>query len=126
MRLNKFQRRWINKLKSGTTRKAKNTLLQEGGSKCCLGVAISECGLEELKLGHIAVDIDSSHFPNTAAILRLQTSSGSYNPKLVKGKWAKDSRVKTYCSLMSLNDDTNMTHKEIGEFIDANRELIFC
>jgi hypothetical protein len=40
MRLNKYQRAWIAKLKSGTTKKAKMTLNHKNGCMCCLGVGI--------------------------------------------------------------------------------------
>lgn len=136
MKLNKYQRTWIKKLKSGTTKKAVGALAKNGGSKCCLGVGIATmsplswkvCEAEEV------CTLEYRRFPSEYRHLSINGEYGKFDIDKVKPKWRKiieDSTLKNeddlgyLYSLAGLNDLTSMTHAQIGEFIDQNREAVF-
>lgn len=124
MRLNKYQKAWIARLKSGKTRKAKATLADGKGRNCCLGVAINTCKLEKMPPpeSELREDEDLSCFPKTLKALRLNDSSGTIKLSNVKLEWLDKI---SGSSLIEINDNTEMSHKEIGEFIDQNRKAVF-
>lgn len=128
MKLNKYQRDWINKLKSGKTRKAIECLNTRQGAQCCLGVGIMTCGLEKIPTNGTperqAFNEDLEFFPKTMEKLKLNDYTGLIKLGSVKLEW--EEFVGHHRCLINLNDDTNYTHKQIGEFIDANREAVFC
>lgn len=136
MRLNKYQRAWIKKLKSGTTKKAVGALVQNGGSMCCLGVALRTLGPLSWKECNtkLVFTLDPSVFPLEFGILGLRSEYGLFDQSKIKKKWAKliaeitnDSKddLSYLYSLAGLNDLTSLTHAQIGEFIDQNREAVF-
>ncbi len=51
MRLNKYQKAWIDRLLSGKTRKCKLELADGEGRNCCLGVAAMEELLQRQRWG---------------------------------------------------------------------------
>lgn len=130
MRLNKYQKKWIDKLLSGTTRKAKGQLFKHG-RMCCLGVAAKECGLD--KKHTINCKFNLAH-TETLKALKLYDCNGFIFIKNVSKKWIKklklypdlqDQILNKKIALVSLNDDTNMSHVEIGKFINENRKAVF-
>lgn len=130
MRLNKYQKLWIDRLKSGKTRKCQDELADGKGGNCCLGVAINVCGLEKMKpTGHReSENLDDA--PKTMEALKIEADGGFDLDKLAP-KWIErieelnSSMYPALDSLILLNDETSMTHKEIGQFIDENREAVF-
>lgn len=127
MRLNKYQKAWINKLISGTTRKAKGRLFKSNRA-CCLGVGLQVCG----------VDKKSDHIEDGSLIdCRLTTDAlkinyeGTINLNLVSKKWKKQILEETDfsdsdgLSLAALNDYSNWSHVKIGQFINENRKAVF-
>lgn len=137
MRLNKFQRTWINRLKSGKTKKAKGELIKNGGSMCCLGVAIKTMQPLSLKLceSQNVCTLDKNYFPDAYKNLSLRDAEGKFDEHAIRPKWIKIIDEATTSqrmekagrprSLAQLNDDTSLTHVQIGEFIDQNREAVF-
>ena len=134
MRLNKFQKAWVDRLLSGKTRKCKLQLADGEGRNCCLGVAANVCKLETIKgTNHDNEDLKS--FEKTLAALKIHFN-GLYDEDKISELWkeklkdyyqkCEDQHFEICPSLMSLNDNTNMTHKEIGQFINENREAVFC
>ena len=129
MRLNKYQRAWIAKLKSGETKKAKRTLNHKNGYMCCLGVGIKVCGLEPMPSTNLTKrplevinDEGITYFPKTQSALGLKIG-GEFDITKVKKKWLP---IIDNCeTLVGLNDCTNMSHAQIGQFIDENREAVF-
>jgi len=124
VRLNKYQKAWIARLKSGKTRKAKYTLADGKGGNCCLGVAINACKLEKMPPleSKLRGDEDLTRLPKTLKALNLNDPTGRIDLSKINPIWDE----KIMCdSLIGLNDYTEMPHKEIGEFIDQNREAVF-
>lgn len=138
MKLNKFQLAWINRLKSGKTKKSKGELIQNGGSMCCLGVAIKTMQPLSLKMcqDNNICTLDMKHFPEVYKNLCLRSDEGVLHVKMITPKWIKiieeatdpatflTSGTSLY-SLTLINDNTSLTHVQIGEFIDQNREAVF-
>ena len=132
MRLNKYNKAWIDKLMSGKTRKCKQQLADGKGRNCCLGVGINVCKLEQIQNPLKAMDEDLTHFLKTKEALKI-SSSGQINFNKLTTEWKrklkairKESNLHmNYYSLIELNDYSNMTHKEIGHFINENREAVF-
>ena len=132
-RLNKYQKLWIDTLLSGKTRKCKDSLSSlDGKSNCCLGVAIKVCGLEKLPsltersksyLSENCSEETLKDFPLTYKALKLKDESGFFSKESLKG--ITDDDLPIMSDLTSLNDDTKMTHAEIGKFINENREAVF-
>jgi hypothetical protein len=134
VRLNKHQRTWIKKLKSGTTKKAIGELAQNGGSMCCLGVALRTLGPLSWKKcqSTLVSTLDPAVFPFEYGILGLKGEYGPFDRSKVKKKWLKliDEKIDPDSfghidSLVAINDHTSLTHVQIGEFIDQNREAVF-
>jgi hypothetical protein len=122
-RLNKTQREWIAKLKSGKTKKATEQLADGEGRFCCLGVGARVCGVPTKKMKGLA---DLEEFPEVMAKLGLRSDSGHIDSsKIVESieGFSKTTNVYGY-RLASLNDN-GWTHVEIGNFIDANRDAVF-
>lgn len=134
MRLNKFQKAWVDRLLSGKTRKCKLELADGNGRNCCLGVAVNICKLERIASTDHS-DENLSYFIETMSALGVG-KNGEYDESKVSEPWkeklnnyyqkCEDRHFEIDSSLMSLNDNTNMTHKEIGQFINENREAVFC
>lgn len=128
MRLNKYQKAWIAKLKSGETKKAKMMLNHRNGCMCCLGVGIKVCRLEPMpSTGNnrpvgVVNDEDLTYFPETLRALGLKIG-GAFDITKVKKKWLP--MIDDCETLVSLNDTTKMSHAQIGQFIDENREAVF-
>lgn len=127
MKLNQYQYAWIRKLVSGTTRKAKGRLFKSNRA-CCLGVGLMMCGLDGKK-DHINHS-DLFDCQSTIDALRLSDSEGSINKKEISSKWKlyleeKGVNFDDYVTLATLNDSTNMSHTEIGNFINENRKAVF-
>lgn len=119
MRLNQFQKDWIDILKSGKTRKYKTALKDPlRGAYCCLGIACKLAGEE------MGTHADLTYLESVMAKLRLNTPNGHINWDLVRGEWQYlNTGAK---SLAGLNDaDENISHKVIGEFIEQNPEAVF-
>lgn len=136
MKLNKYQRAWIKKLKSGTTKKAIGALAKNGGSKCCLGVGIATMRPLSWKVceAQEVYTLQHKRFPYEYRNLSINGEYGELDINKIKPKWRKiieDSILKNeddlsyLYSLAGLNDLTSMTHAQIGEFIDQNREAVF-
>ena len=132
MRLNKYQYAWIRRLKSGKTRKCKNELNDGKGSFCCLGVGINSCKLEKISSRTIfdrSECLDGHEYPQTYDKLNLKSEDGKFDWDKVSDKWKDILKEKGISKqqnfLIYLNDDTNMSHKTIGQFIDENREAVF-
>lgn len=122
MRLNKYEKEWIERLMSGKSVKHKGKLFSPNkNSNCCLGVAARVCGVD----GKDKYVASLSNYPDVTNKIRIN-NSGRIDMSRVKQKWKKyfDSKGINY-NLISLNDDTNMTHKQIGEFINENRSAVF-
>lgn len=128
MRLNKYQRAWIAMLKSGETKKARRMLNNKNGCMCCLGVGIKACGLEPMpstgnnRPPEVVNDEDLTFFPETLQALGLKIG-GAFDVSKVKKKWLP--MIDDCETLVSLNDNTKMSHAQIGQFIDENREAVF-
>jgi hypothetical protein len=131
MRLNKYQKAWIKRLMSGRSRKYKGLLFGSySESNCCLGVAARVC----VNMNLCKMEEKISH-PNNLDDVNLKIKQtlkinryGKINEKLIKPKWIKffkDRNIDYFGNLINLNDDTNMSHREIGRFINENREAIF-
>lgn len=137
MKLNKYQRAWIKKLKSGTTKKAVGELIKNGGSMCCLGVGIRSMQPLSLKMCQktSVCTLEERYFPQVYANLSLRSSEGIFDVDKVMPKWIKIidratdpqriGEAGSPRSLTELNDYTSLTHAQIGEFIDQNREAVF-
>jgi hypothetical protein len=133
MRLNKFQKAWIDRLMSGKTRKCKMELADGRGRNCCLGVAVNVCKLERIATTD-HTDENLARFEETLSALKIE-KDGTFDTNKVSDEWIeKIAKYYSQCeehlfeatdSLISLNDNTNMTHKEIGQFINENREAVF-
>ena len=130
MRLNKHQKVWIDRLKSGKTRKYKGALkAPKSNAFCCLGVACKLAGDD------INTELDLAGHDEVYESLRLRSLVGEIDVKLVKPKWKwilepyKDNwGCEQYSSiaLADLNDSAKgISHKVIGEFIDQNRKAVF-
>lgn len=125
MKLNKFQKLWIDTLKSGKTRKLKGKMNTLNQCMCCLGVAVKVCSLEKLPNRRVEVELDNEDLEDfilTAEAIGVY-DCGRIKTEYVNKKWFK--RIGPHESLVSLNDNTDMTHQEIGQFIDENRKAIF-
>lgn len=136
MKLNKWQYAWIKKLKSGKTRKTREKLEStEGGSYCCLGIGAMIC---EESNPHWRNDDNLFYCCDTLERLALRDEDGKIEWNLVSEKWKKIllekglMRTNSVLSLAGLNDGiwpakgiNGLTHKEIGQFIDENREAVF-
>lgn len=125
MKLNKFQYAWIKKLKSGTTRKTTGQL-RKSNCFCCLGVGIKSC---EPKTSINDYDGTLEGFVDVKNNLNID-NVGTILTSKISDKWKKklkDSKITWYeaISLTVLNDETDMTHIDIGKFIDENREAVF-
>lgn len=129
MRLNKFQKAWIAKLKSGKSRKFKGALRDpERGAYCCLGVA---CKLAEDTISLYDLDLSNHNLVKNG--LKLSSDQGDINIDKVKPEWlylfeyVNSSIIKfdNRRTLAELNDHGQVSHKKIGEFIDANRNAVF-
>jgi hypothetical protein len=138
LKLNKHQRAWIKALKSGETRKAVGAMVKRGGSMCCLGVAVKTIGTLSLKVcrDNDVCTLDPSFFPTEYANLNLNGEYGKIDTsRLSKKTIAALSALKkknkdyvddqSFFSLAGLNDCTKMSHVDIGNFIDKNREAVF-
>jgi hypothetical protein len=131
MRLNKYQKAWIKRLMSGRSRKYKRLLFGSyPESNCCLGVAARVCK----HMGLCEINADTLYPTNLDDVnLKIKQTlkinrHGKINEKLIKPKWIKffkDRNIDYFGNLINLNDDTNMSHREIGRFINENREAIF-
>jgi len=126
-RLNKHQKLWIDTLLSGKTKKCKDLLSSEDGkSNCCLGVAVKVCGLEKLssltERSKSSSEESLENFPLTLKALKLRDELGFFDESYLKEAAYDDLRMN---NLTSLNDDTEMTHADIGKFINENREAVF-
>jgi len=137
LKLNKYQRAWIKALKSGETRKAVGAMIKSSGAMCCLGVAIKTMQPLSLKLceSQNVCTLDKLYFPDVYKNLSLRDGEGAFVMGVVKPKWIKiidETTIPQYLgengrprSLTQLNDHTSLTHVQIGEFIDQNREAVF-
>lgn len=117
---------WIKKLQSGTTRKAKGQLFKSNRA-CCLGVALSECNLDKKS---DFIKAKSLLDTRILKFLNLRNEDGKIISERVKPKWRKllSTMVKdgnTVYSLAWINDKTTMSHVDIGNFINENREAVF-
>ena len=132
MRLNKYNKAWIDKLMSGKTRKCKDQLADGKGRNCCLGVGINVCKLEQIQSPLKAINEDLTCFVKTMEVLKIN-SNGQINFNKLTTEWKrklkairKKSKLRNnFYSLIELNDYSDMTHKEIGQFINENREAVF-
>lgn len=115
-RLNKLQYAWIKKLKSGTTRKG-TRVLRRSNTFCCLGVGAKVCNPKK--------PVDSISFlpDEFVTALGLKSDLGEFDPNKVSDKWL--TKIRYFNTLAELNDETSMSHIEIGKFIDENREAVF-
>lgn len=129
MKLNTYQKLWVDTLKSGKTRKMKSQMNSKNQSMCCLGVAVKVCGIESLPsrrdehvFSLVLENEDLRDFPKTKKALKIHYN-GKFKLSAISPKWRK--RIGVWSNLAELNDNTNLSHKEIGEFIDENREAVF-
>ena len=131
MKLNTFQKLWVDTLKSGKTRKMKDQMNSKNQSMCCLGVAVKVCELEslpsrkderEFSFGLVLENEDLRDFPKTKKALKIHYN-GKFKLSAISPKWRK--RIGVWSNLAELNDNTKLSHKEIGEFIDENRKAVF-
>jgi hypothetical protein len=120
MKLNKYQKAWIKKLQSGTTRKAKGQLFKSNRA-CCLGVALQTCGLDEKKFFIFETTLSGSE---TMSALNLRGEEGEFLYHKVSDKWKKIIGTE-HGNLAGLNDNTKLSHVDIGNFINENREAVF-
>lgn len=129
MRLNKYEKEWIARLMSGKSVKHKTKLFGPNkNSNCCLGVAARVCndaGLCEINQNPYASDLhDVDEIVNKKIRVKF---NGVIDTTKINKKWLsyfiKHDYI--YTSLVDLNDETNMTHKEIGQFINENRKAVF-
>jgi hypothetical protein len=92
---------------------------------CCLGVAVKVCGIEELPNRNEVEGLhneDLDDFKLTGKAIGV-SGAGNIKKEYVKKKWLE--RIEPHTSLVSLNDNSDMTHVEIGQFIDENRKAVF-
>ncbi len=125
MRLNKFQREWIKKLRSGKTRKCVGDLANSSGGYCCLGVACRMADIPVIVLRY--GDGSLSKMETVQEDLRLKSDVGRIDLSLVKPEWLERFKESGVDSLATMNDckSPRFTHEEIGKFIDENREAVF-
>lgn len=133
MKLNEYQQAWIDRLLSGKTRKCRMELSNGCGGNCCLGVAINVCKLETIR-GTLHSDEDLGPFKQTKKALNLD-KAGTFKKSKLSKKWLKKLEEKyknknhaflqRNSTLIDLNDAIDMSHKEIVEFINENREAVF-
>lgn len=130
-RLNQYQYAWIRKLKSGTTRKCRGKLISKNSSRyCCLGVGAAIC---EDSRSHWREDVNLIDCRRTVNELCLHSVCGRIITRHVSDKWKRildrhgiiTDSSHLAVELTQLNDDTHMSHKEIGRFIDENRKAVF-
>lgn len=142
MKLNKYQYAWIRKLKSGETIKAKERLF--GRTKkhnCCLGVGARVCNELEPSAEELHIRCHSNYgtlngFRETMDRLNLRDDCGTTDWKKVSMKWQRKIEKRftsssgygwhSMTALADINDFTDLSHREIGCFIDENREAVFC
>jgi hypothetical protein len=111
--LNQAQRTWIDRLKSGKTRKATDALTQ-GNGYCCLGVACRLAGIPKVEMkGHE----DLEEFRQVVSSLNLRDDCGSFRTPVETGK-------QVFYSLATMNDG-GWSHKKIGEYIEAHPDNVF-
>lgn len=125
MRYNKYQSLWIKKLISGTTRKAKGALFKSN-RMCCLGVAESVCGFYTKK----ELENQDKGFLTdmTKKELNLRSENGSFNCDKLNRKWKNillKWELNGASNLAVVNDCTNLSHVQIGQMINENREVFF-
>ena len=129
MRLNKYQKAWIARLKSGKTRKCINALNDGEGRHCCLGVAINTCKLERIERISSRSLEDLYDYKKTLESLNLRDGEGHFLVDKISEKWKQvlenQESKEGLDSLIRLNDYTKLSHRQIGEFIDENREAVF-
>jgi hypothetical protein len=148
LRLWKNEKIWLDKLLSGTTRKTTGNLAHRG-CFCCLGVAAwlieedDDWRYEEPDTtGYRDKSSDLDTCPTVKQKTRLKGRYGVINWGKVSGRekwrqiflqnsmevWFRKRMMSTNPSitLADINDGTTMSHKEIGQFIDENREAVFC
>ena len=111
--------KWIKRLLSGLTKKAKGRLVSEDGM-CCLGVEL-ECQGIPVKSNETRKWFDGfkslvTH-PDPDS-LGIKSPCGGFSNTLV---WNGED----FHDLADLNDLSEATHVEIGEFIIENQEHIF-
>lgn len=132
MKLNEYQQAWIDRLMSGKTRKCRLEL-SDGKGNCCLGVAIKVCKLETIR-NTPHQDENLRPFKQTKKALNLE-KAGTFKKSKLSKKWLKKLEEKyknknhaflqKNSTLIDLNDIIDMSHKEIGKFINENREAVF-
>lgn len=124
MKLNKYQKAWIEKLLSGTTRKAKGKLFKSN-RMCCLGVAESVCKFH----GRQFLDKLGGLTEETMKELKLRDSLGSFLLINLSKKWKnillKHEINANSLSLAWVNDTTTLSHVQLGQMINENRKAFF-
>ena len=138
--MNKYQKAWVEKLESGTTKKAVGTL-KEGSHMCCLGVAcnVLKGNLSEQQIFDFKnIDCLEDRLSGVRDMLKLSGPEAEIDINKVSKKW-KEILVKKYkvdlsnkLFLTVLNDGVQgsskinrMSHKMIGKFIRENQSAVF-
>jgi len=123
------QRKWIDALKSGKYRKAKNYLMlvnKDNRPKgfCCLGVY---CFISNQKWKPSTIIGDDHVFFGTkeqdSALNTTQMNKLKLRSSMGQIRFTEN--YHTHNSLASMNDDTSKTIKEIGIWIEKNPHLVF-
>lgn len=123
-KFNKWQRAWIDELKSGKTRKAKGALL-DGSKECCLGVGARVC---RVCPAEIAGEGDLDSFPDVVEMLKLNDEIGSFSDPGIH-----NTRGRYFGTLTEMNDGvTNrklqtgaLSHQTIGKLLEEKPWLFF-
>ena len=110
MQLGPMQKRFVDALRSGEYIQGRLELYNKGlNAYCCLGVANTVCELGE---------------KSPIFLERTYNEIGLNNPN---GRLSESVKIgeTPYISLLAMNDAGKMSFKDIGDFIEANPELVF-
>jgi hypothetical protein len=126
------RRKWIDFLREDGRKKAVDALDVGNEERCCLGHACFVLGVEQ----HVSVSQENSNGifygkgwncgaapAELIELVGLRSSGGSFAPFTFAVEMNLQSLMIT--SLAELNDKTNYTPKEIGDFIESHYDYVF-
>jgi hypothetical protein len=119
-KLTKLQKEWVKALRSGRYKQTTGVLCKlDSGGYCCLGVAARVCGIPKAKIVGIHDLGDRDYLEAAKTKLRLRDGSGRLS------KAHQVSPYNVYTHLTGLNDNANLSFKEIADLIEKDPENVF-
>lgn len=113
------RKKWIDFLREDGRKKAKGVLDRGNEERCCLGHACYVLGVlrrvEDEGVTYGEAGTTSLAPDELLELLGLRNDVGAFKPEIDEG----------IVSLAALNDYTNYTPKEIGDFIEKHYDAVF-